>query len=68
MKHDINKPPPHPFACDECGGLSPFTIKGCPIEHKLGCSEHGKELSNEQEEKRFEVAKEWCVATGRTIH
>jgi hypothetical protein len=54
--------PKHPFWCDDCGGKSGFTIRGCPIVHDPDCPRHG-----EDPEQVYRDAVAYVKATGRAI-
>lgn len=56
------EPPPHPYWCDDCGAHASFTIPGCGISHKRGCTRYG-----EDPRAVYDTAFEYCVRTGKTI-
>lgn len=57
--------PRHPFWCDECGGKSPFTIRGCPITHANDCPHHPD--TDEKAESRYTAAVAWLKANSGSV-
>ena len=60
--HVSRRRPPHPYWCDECGQKAPFTIPETPVEHQEWCSRYGEDAV-----KVFADARDWCIATGKSI-
>jgi hypothetical protein len=56
------RPPKHPYWCDECGAKAGFTIRGCPIDHKADCSRHGEDA-----EQVYRDAVAYVKTTGKAI-